>query len=87
MIRRGQQEERDMTEGERPAELLDGDAARAYITGHLEQMTEKDMCAVFMIDLDHTVEIVGMLGQKTVSYSRQKKFYPCCSRLPTLSAG
>lgn len=53
-----------MTEGERPAELLDGDAARAYITGHLEQMTEKDMCAVFMIDLDHTVEIVGMLGQK-----------------------
>ena len=35
-------------------ELLDGPSIREHITWCLEQMSEKDLCAVFMIEFDDT---------------------------------
>lgn len=45
-------------------ELLDGPSIREHITWCLEQMSEKDLCAVFMIEFDDTYNAKEKLGQK-----------------------
>lgn len=42
--------------------LQDGEWAKTYITQYLKNMTEKDMCAVYMIDVEHAAD----MAQKSV---------------------
>lgn len=53
-----------MSGEDRPMELMDGEAAQSYITQYLAKMTEKDMCAAFMIDIDNTAEFIEHFGQE-----------------------
>lgn len=53
-----------MLEDEKPMELQDGGKAKIYIAQYLKNMSEKDMCAVFMIEAGNIADIAQKAEQK-----------------------
>lgn len=49
-------------------ELLSGETAQEHITWYLEQMSEEEVCAAFMIELDNIAEAGKILGQKSLEH-------------------